>query len=148
MSGDKTDDDEEESNRNYNTKHHHSSDWRFLLLHFCLFKDRSFHTLDANICSVYQIPPTNSHRTIMSFSSRRRNYLLTPHRRDGLVEWMKKMLMHSFVLDCLEATGADTFSHFEMLIEEHPPIPFEATCPHSGHFSHSFAATTSIWAVQ
>lgn len=23
----------------------------------------------------------------MSFSSRRRNYLLTPHRRDGLVEW-------------------------------------------------------------
>ena len=23
----------------------------------------------------------------MSFSSRRRNYLLTPHRRDGLIEW-------------------------------------------------------------
>ena len=29
------------------------------------------------------------------------------------------MLMHSFVLDALETTGADTFSHFEMLIEEH-----------------------------
>lgn len=23
----------------------------------------------------------------MSFSSRRRNYLLAPHRRDGLIEW-------------------------------------------------------------
>mmetsp|Transcript_10647 Transcript_10647/g.31487 ORF Transcript_10647/g.31487 Transcript_10647/m.31487 type:complete len:551 (-) Transcript_10647:663-2315(-) len=55
----------------------------------------------------------------MSFSSRRRNYLLTPHRRDGLIEWMKEMLMHSFVLDALDTTGADTFSHFEMLIEEH-----------------------------
>ena len=29
------------------------------------------------------------------------------------------MLMHSFVLDALETTGADTFSHFEMLIDEH-----------------------------
>eukprot|EP00545_Synedropsis_sp_CCMP1620_P002714 CAMPEP_0119009962 /NCGR_PEP_ID=MMETSP1176-20130426/4705_1 /TAXON_ID=265551 /ORGANISM="Synedropsis recta cf, Strain CCMP1620" /LENGTH=483 /DNA_ID=CAMNT_0006962547 /DNA_START=1 /DNA_END=1449 /DNA_ORIENTATION=+ len=55
----------------------------------------------------------------MSFSSRRRNYLLTPHRRDGLIEWMKSMLMHSFVLDALDTTGADTFSHFEMLIDEH-----------------------------
>lgn len=32
---------------------------------------------------------------------------------------MKQMLTHSFVLDCLEDTGADTFAHFEMLIEEH-----------------------------
>uniref|UniRef100_A0A7S1FSJ5 IMP-specific 5'-nucleotidase 1 n=1 Tax=Corethron hystrix TaxID=216773 RepID=A0A7S1FSJ5_9STRA len=55
----------------------------------------------------------------MSFSSRRRNYMLTPHRRDGLLEWMKKMLQHSFVLDALESTGADTFSHFEQLIDEH-----------------------------
>mmetsp|Transcript_24513 Transcript_24513/g.35892 ORF Transcript_24513/g.35892 Transcript_24513/m.35892 type:complete len:526 (+) Transcript_24513:203-1780(+) len=55
----------------------------------------------------------------MSFSSRRRNYLLTPHRRDGLIEWMKCMLQHSFVLDALDSTGADTFSHFEVLIEEH-----------------------------
>ena len=29
------------------------------------------------------------------------------------------MLMHSFVLDALETTGADTFSHFEILIDEH-----------------------------
>jgi IMP and pyridine-specific 5'-nucleotidase len=32
---------------------------------------------------------------------------------------MKSMLQHSFVLDALETTGADTFSHFEVLIEEH-----------------------------
>eukprot|EP00957_Ditylum_brightwellii_P195970 14931306-Ditylum_brightwellii.AAC.1 len=32
---------------------------------------------------------------------------------------MKSMLMHSFVLDALETTGSDTFSHFEMLIDEH-----------------------------
>jgi len=44
---------------------------------------------------------------------------LTPHRRDGLIECMKSMLMHSFVLDALDTTGADTFSHFEMLIDEH-----------------------------
>lgn len=29
------------------------------------------------------------------------------------------MLSHSFVLDALGTTGADTFSHFEVLIEEH-----------------------------
>ena len=29
------------------------------------------------------------------------------------------MLQHSFVLDALDASGADTFSHFEVLIEEH-----------------------------
>jgi IMP and pyridine-specific 5'-nucleotidase len=59
----------------------------------------------------------------MSFSSRRRNYLLTPHRRDGLIEWMKSMLHHSFVLDALETSAADTFSHFEMLIDEHRAAP-------------------------
>jgi hypothetical protein len=32
---------------------------------------------------------------------------------------MKEMLNHSFVLDALDTTAADTFSHFEMLIEEH-----------------------------
>jgi len=29
------------------------------------------------------------------------------------------MLMHSFVLDALDTTAADTFSHFEVLIDEH-----------------------------
>lgn len=32
---------------------------------------------------------------------------------------MKSMLMHSFVLDALDTTGADTFTHFEILIDEH-----------------------------
>ncbi|GFH59103.1 IMP-specific 5-nucleotidase [Chaetoceros tenuissimus] len=59
----------------------------------------------------------------MSFSSRRRNYLLTPHRKDPLIQWMKEMLNHSFVLDCLETTAADTFSHLEQLIEEHRMTP-------------------------
>jgi len=55
----------------------------------------------------------------MSFSSRRRNYHLVPHRKDELIGWMKSLLIHSFVLDALENTAADTFSHFETLISEH-----------------------------
>lgn len=55
----------------------------------------------------------------MSFSSRRRNYHLVPHRKDELIGWMKSMLIHSFVLDALESTAGDTFSHFELLINEH-----------------------------
>jgi len=58
----------------------------------------------------------------MAFSSRRRNYLLIPHRKDGLIAWMKNMLNHSFVLDALEATAEDTFHHFEELIDEHRAI--------------------------
>jgi len=61
----------------------------------------------------------------MSFSSRRRNYLLTPHRRDGLTEWMKSLLTHSFVLDALDETAPGTFAHCEMLIEEHRKIAQE-----------------------
>ena len=45
--------------------------------------------------------------------------MLTPHRRDGLIEWMKHMLQHSFVLDCLAQTAPTTFQHFEELIDEH-----------------------------
>jgi IMP and pyridine-specific 5'-nucleotidase len=29
------------------------------------------------------------------------------------------MLQHSFVLDSLETTAADTFEHFEQLVDEH-----------------------------
>ena len=39
---------------------------------------------------------------------------------------MKSMLMHSFVLDALATTGADTFSHFEELVDEHRQICMEA----------------------
>lgn len=45
--------------------------------------------------------------------------MLTSHRTDGLIEWMKKMLSHSFVLDSLKETACGTFEHFEELIEEH-----------------------------
>lgn len=37
------------------------------------------------------------------------------------------MLSHSFVLDCLEDTGPDTFSHFEVLIEEHRRLEKEGS---------------------
>jgi len=36
------------------------------------------------------------------------------------------MLQHSFVLDALETTGADTFSHFELLIDEHRKLAEES----------------------
>lgn len=37
------------------------------------------------------------------------------------------MLSHSFVLDCLEETGPDTFSHFEVLIDEHRRLEKEGS---------------------
>lgn len=37
------------------------------------------------------------------------------------------MLSHSFVLDCLEDTGPDTFSHFEVLIDEHRRLEMEGS---------------------
>lgn len=37
------------------------------------------------------------------------------------------MLTHSFVLDALETSGGDTFSHFEMLIEEHRRLEAEGS---------------------
>jgi len=37
------------------------------------------------------------------------------------------MLSHSFVLDCLEDTGPDTFSHFEILIDEHRRLEHEGS---------------------
>lgn len=48
------------------------------------------------------------------------------------------MLQHSFVLDALETTAADTFLHFEVLIEEHrrledPSTLQEASTAATGH---------------
>ena len=37
------------------------------------------------------------------------------------------MLSHSFVLDCLEETGPDTFTHFEVLIDEHRRLEMEGS---------------------
>jgi len=54
-----------------------------------------------------------------SSSSRRRNYLLHPHRTDGLIGFIKDMLHHSFVLDTMASTTDATWCHIEELIEEH-----------------------------
>lgn len=43
--------------------------------------------------------------------------MLTAHRRDGLIAWMKEMLSHSFVLDAKQ-TYFDTFRYFEQLVDE------------------------------
>lgn len=53
-----------------------------------------------------------------NFSSRRRNHMLSSHRRDELIAWMKEMLHHSFVLDA-KYTYFDTFRYFEELVDEH-----------------------------
>eukprot|EP00736_Rhodelphis_marinus_P005157 Rmarinus@m.14178 len=52
-------------------------------------------------------------------STRRRNYPLTEHRRDGLIEYIKKMCNHSFVLNCMEGTIPHTMSHIAAEIEAH-----------------------------
>lgn len=54
--------------------------------------------------------------------SSRRNYMLSSHRRDGLIEWMKEMLHHSFALDAKESYFG-TMTFFEQLIEEHRTKP-------------------------
>ena len=57
--------------------------------------------------------------SVASSSSRRRNYLLHPHRTDGLIGFIKDMLHHSFVLDTMASTTDATWCHIEELIEEH-----------------------------
>lgn len=53
--------------------------------------------------------------------STRRNWatLGNPHRHDGLVEFIMRLLNHSFVLDALDATVRPTWLHIEELVEEH-----------------------------
>lgn len=65
--------------------------------------------------------PKNSeleHAEELVFISPKRNYLLSTFRRDGLIEWMKDMMNHSFVLDAAY-TYLDTMTYFEELINEH-----------------------------
>lgn len=54
------------------------------------------------------------------------------------------MLQHSFVLDALETTGADTFSHFEMLIEEHRTLTAQQAENGDGMMSSSSPPTPSM----
>jgi IMP and pyridine-specific 5'-nucleotidase len=55
----------------------------------------------------------------MSFSSRRRNYMLVSHRRDQFIEFIKNLLKPGFTLDAMEATADNSWRHVEELIEEH-----------------------------
>lgn len=52
--------------------------------------------------------------------------------------------MHSFVLDALDTTGADTFSHFEMLIDEHRKLTNEL---HADMHSNSSIVNVSSSAI-
>ena len=67
------------------------------------------------------------------------------------------MLMHSFVLDALDTTGADTFSHFEVLIDEHRQMEAEGSDrpsrlkqlgSNSGHVSYALAVATCLFGLQ
>ena len=74
-------------------------------------------------------------------SSRRRNHMLTGHRKDELIATMKAMLHHSFALDVMKQTVPDTFSHFEDLIAEHCRDPqgsrLKQLVPSLGSFFHA-----------
>jgi IMP and pyridine-specific 5'-nucleotidase len=50
--------------------------------------------------------------------SERRNCVLSSLRKDSLIEWMKEMLNHSFVLDA-QSSYPGTMKYFEKLINEH-----------------------------
>ena len=58
-----------------------------------------------------------------SSSSRRRNYLLHPHRTDGLIGFIKDMLHHSFVLDTMASTTDATWCHIEAVSYTHLTLP-------------------------
>ena len=44
--------------------------------------------------------------------------MLSSHRRDAMIEWIKEMLHHSFVLNAPK-TYRDTMLHIQELCEEH-----------------------------
>lgn len=51
-------------------------------------------------------------------ASTRRNFVLSSLRKDALIEWMKDMLNHSFVLDARDSYEG-TMKYFETLVDEH-----------------------------
>lgn len=57
-----------------------------------------------------------------AISTTRRNYMLTSHRKDGFIEWMKEMLHHSFALNAPD-TYYGTMAYLEELVEEHRMNP-------------------------
>jgi hypothetical protein len=53
------------------------------------------------------------------------------------------MLQHSFVLDALETTAADTFLHFEVLIEEHRRLDQQQS-ESSNHQQHTGGSNRNL----
>jgi len=49
--------------------------------------------------------------------------MIVKHRKDGLIEFFRDMLKHSFVLNLVDETAPNTWKHFEELIEEHRASP-------------------------
>lgn len=66
--------------------------------------------------------PLRAESHFVDVALRRRNYTLSSHRRDGLIEWMKDTLYHSFALDAKDSY-IGTMAFFEELIEEHRRNP-------------------------
>ena len=83
----------------------------------------------------------------MDISSTRRNYMLESHRRDRLIEWMREILNHGFVLNAPQ-TYEDSFLFFEELINEHLANPTNSRLknfiPSIGKF-HTSLALRDAW---
>ena len=52
-------------------------------------------------------------------SAERRNHMVTETRKDALVDWMKGMMYHSFVLGNKKESHVQTMLYIQELIEEH-----------------------------
>ena len=70
--------------------------------------------------------PPGSPTFSSSFSARRRNYMLSSHRKDGLIAYIREMLHHSFVLNKPEGYR-ETINEMEALFEEHWKSPTRST---------------------
>ena len=63
------------------------------------------------------------------YTSTRRNPISSSNRKDALIDWMKEILNHSFVLDA-PGTYIDSFMYFEELIDEHRANPLTSRLKH------------------
>ena len=73
--------------------------------------------------------PPSSPTFSSTFSARRRNYMLSSHRKDGLIAYIKEMLNHSFVLGRPEGYRV-TIKEIEDLFDEHYKNPKHSTLKH------------------
>ncbi len=52
-------------------------------------------------------------------SAERRNHMITSHRKDELLDWIKELLYHSFVLGNKKDSYLETMGYIEALVDEH-----------------------------